>query len=188
RDRLDLRDERGLHCREEGADRGRRTLCLRAPEDRPAPRPPRRGSRRALRRVHDPAVPRHADRLRPPSAHVARRESDREAPGPPGHRGPLRRQLALRFWVCDSVPVRPGPGAVFLRRDDRGPRALALCGAVFAGVTMAAFAVGLLFHATADVLPAAWLGGGLGVLFFSRRLAARPFGMTPQDPSKPQNR
>ena len=70
---------------------------------------------------------------------------------------------------------------------DRRPRALALCGAVFAAVTMTGFVIGLLVHGSPDVLPAAWLAGGISVLGFSRRLAAR-YGMNArQGSSEPQN-
>ena len=96
--------------------------------------------------------------------------------------------LMIQLFLLATIPRALYQVVLVQLNVDRRPRALALCGGVFAGVTMAAFAIGLLFHATADVLPAAWIGGGLGVLFFSRHLAARPLGMTPQDSSKAQNR
>ena len=104
--------------------------------------------------------------------------------------GPAFRPHALMIQLFLLATIPRGLYQVVLveLNVDRRPRALALCGGVFACATMAGFAAGLLLHATADVLPAAWVGGGLGVLLFSRHLARRPVGLTTWGSNNPQNR
>lgn len=53
-------------------------------------------------------------------------------------------------------------------------RALAVCGVTFGALTLTALFAGLLLRLAADLLPSAWIVGGLGALVVGSYLIRRP--------------